>query len=106
MNTSTTLSPKQQQVLDFIRDHIELHGYPPTVRAIAAGCGISSTSVVAYYTRKLAAAGLIVRHFGVSRGIDLVDTVPVRIGAEIEAETLDGVPLGLVRFLAPAAKAA
>lgn len=106
MNTSTTLSDKQQEILDFIRDHLELHGYPPTVREVARHAGISSTSVVNYHTRKLAAAGLIVRHFGVSRGIDLVDTVPVRIGAEIEAETLDGVPLGLVRFLAPAAKAA
>jgi len=97
---------KTEQVLAFIRDYLEMHGYPPTVREIGRAVGISSTAAVTHHTKHLARAGLIIRHFGIPRGIDLVDTVPVRIGEEIEAETLDGVPIGRVRFLAPAAKAA
>jgi SOS-response transcriptional repressor LexA len=101
-----TISPKQQAILDYIRDHLELHGYPPTVREAGKHVGISSTSVVNYHLDALVRAGRISRAFGISRGIDLVDTVPVRIGDEVEAESLDGTPLGRVRFLAPAAKAA
>jgi repressor LexA len=44
-------------------------GYPPTIRDIAAGCGISSTSVVAYNLNKLEQAGYIRRHSDISRGI-------------------------------------
>ena len=47
-------------------------GYPPTIRDIAAGCGISSTSVVAYNLDKLAQAGYIRRHSDISRGIQFL----------------------------------
>ena len=100
------ITERQQKILDYIRDHLDLHGYPPTIREIGRHEGISSTSVVNYHLNKLVTAGRISRAFGISRGLDLVDTVPVRIGDEIEATNLDGVPIGRVRFLAPAAKAA
>jgi repressor LexA len=44
-------------------------GYPPTIRDIATGCGISSTSVVTYNLNKLEQAGYIHRHSDISRGI-------------------------------------
>lgn len=100
------LGETRAAVLVFLRDHLDRHGYPPTIREIGRATKISSTSVVNYHLNQLARAGLIVRHFGVSRGIYLVDTVPIRIGGEIEAETLDGVPLGRVRFVAPVVRAA
>ena len=34
--------------MDFIRRFLAVSGYPPSVRDIQTGCGISSTSVVAY----------------------------------------------------------
>lgn len=49
-------------VLCFIRDYrIKNHGLSPTLRAICAGLGLSSTSVASYYIRALMSAGLIGR---------------------------------------------
>lgn len=48
-------------------------GYPPSVRDIAKGCQISSTSVVAYNLARLEEAGYIHRHSDISRGIELLN---------------------------------
>lgn len=64
-----SLSPKQERIINFVTEFLNDKGYPPTIRDIAAGCGISSTSVVAYNLNKLAQAGYIHRHSDISRGI-------------------------------------
>ena len=63
------LSPKQERVINFVTEFLNDKGYPPTIRDIAAGCAISSTSVVAYNLKKLEQAGYIRRHGEISRGI-------------------------------------
>lgn len=68
----TTLSPRQQQILDFLKAFIEEHDYPPSIRDIQEGCGISSTSVVDYNLRKLEEKGFIRRDREISRGIELL----------------------------------
>jgi repressor LexA len=65
------LSPKQQNIIDFIRRFLADRGYPPTIRDIVVGCGISSTSVVNYNLNILEREGYIRRHHEVSRGIEL-----------------------------------
>ena len=67
------LSSKQQSILDFIHRFLVDRGYPPTVRDIVTGCGISSTSVVDYNLNILETGGYIRRHREVSRGIELLD---------------------------------
>jgi len=64
-----SLSPKQERIINFVTTFLYDKGYPPTIRDIAAGCGISSTSVVAYNLNKLEQAGYIRRHSDISRGI-------------------------------------
>jgi len=64
-----SLSPKQERIISFVTEFLRDKGYPPTIRDIAAGCGISSTSVVAYNLNKLEQAGYIRRHSDISRGI-------------------------------------
>jgi len=66
------LSAKQQGIIDFIHRFLVDNGYPPTVRDIQSGCGISSTSVVDYHLRILEKEGYIRRHPEVSRGIELL----------------------------------
>ena len=66
------LSPKQKRIANFIYRFWEDRGYPPTIRDIVAGCGISSTSVVNYNLNILEKKGYIRRHREVSRGIELV----------------------------------
>ena len=67
------LSQKQQQILEFLRHYLQEHSYPPSVRDIQQGCGISSTSVVDYNLRILQREGFLRRSPEVSRGIELLD---------------------------------
>jgi len=68
-----TLSSKQQHIIGFIRNFLVEQGYPPSIRDIVGGCGISSTSVVNYNLAVLEREGYIRRHRSVSRGIELID---------------------------------
>jgi len=68
-----TLSSKQQHIIGFIRNFLVEQGYPPSIRDILGGCGISSTSVVNYNLIVLEREGHIRRHHSVSRGIELID---------------------------------
>jgi len=67
-----SLSPKQERIINFVTEFLHDKGYPPTIRDIAAGCGISSTSVVAYNLDKLEQAGYIRRYSDISRGIQFL----------------------------------
>ncbi len=67
-------SDKQERILAFIGAFLEEHDYPPSIRDIQAGCGISSTSVVDYNLKALEAQNLIRRDREVSRAIQLVES--------------------------------
>ncbi len=71
-----TLSSKQQNIIDFVRRFLSDRRYPPTIRDIVIGCGISSTSVVDYNLDILEKGGYIRRHREVSRGIELLARSP------------------------------
>ncbi len=86
------LSAKQQRILDYIRDFIEEHDYPPSIRQIQKACDISSTSVVDYNLRILERQGHIRRDREVSRAIEVLHggrraprVVPVPIIGSIAA---------------------
>ena len=66
----TTLTRRQQQVLDFIRTHLEGHGYPPTLREIAAHLGINGTLGVSKHLDALERKNFLRRHGG-SRALSL-----------------------------------
>jgi repressor LexA len=63
------LSARQQRIFEFIRDFIDRHDYPPSIRQIQEACDISSTSVVDYNLRILEGKGFIRRDREVSRAI-------------------------------------
>ena len=65
------LSPKQQSILSFIDNFLAEKGYPPSLREIARGCHISSTSVVEYHLNILQREGYIRRDSEIARGIEL-----------------------------------
>ncbi len=67
------LSPKQRRILEFLRQFLQAHSYPPSVRDIQKGCDISSTSVVDYNLRALQREGYLRRSPEVSRGIELLE---------------------------------
>jgi len=67
------LSSRQRRILAFLRKFREEKDYPPTIRDIVKGCGISSTSVVDYNLKVLEREGHIRRDREVSRGIEVLD---------------------------------
>jgi repressor LexA len=67
------LSDRQRRIMAFIREYLEAHNYPPTIREIGQAVGISSTSVVKYNLERLQEKGLIERSEEVSRGLKLKD---------------------------------
>ena len=64
-----TLSPKQQQIYDYIISFSAEHGYPPSVREIGAYVGLKSPSTVHFHLKGLEAAGLINKAEGKTRSI-------------------------------------
>lgn len=80
------LSPKQQQIYDYIISFQAAHGYPPSVREIGEHVGLKSPSTVHFHLKGLEAAGLITKAEGKTRAI----TVSGGPGFHPVAEELDG----------------
>jgi len=78
-----SLTKRQREVLDFIRDKIEGRGYGPTVREIGEAFGIASPNGVMCHLKALEKKGLITREANRSRAIQLAP----------EAQTETGLPL-------------
>ncbi|MDP9381139.1 MAG: transcriptional repressor LexA [Chloroflexota bacterium] len=71
-----TLSPRQKEILRYIREFSAEHGRPPTVREIQKALEISSTSVVDYNLNQLVEKGELRRNRNISRGIELTEPAP------------------------------
>jgi len=70
---SPRLTARQQQILDWIRGHIEAHGMPPTRAEIATGLGFSTASSAEDHLQALARKGALELVPGASRGLRLKD---------------------------------
>lgn len=66
---------RQQQILDFIKQHIQTTGSAPTLREIADAIGVSSLATVHEHLATLVEKGLIKRKSGKVRAIDLIGAV-------------------------------
>jgi len=66
------LSQRQRQILQYIVQHTETQGYPPTVREIGEGVNLSSSSTVHAHLRALEQAGIIRRDPILTRAIRVV----------------------------------
>ena len=67
----TPLDRRQLRILAFIRDHTARNSFPPTVREIVKGCGLSSNSVAQYNLQVLEHRKYATRIPGAARGITL-----------------------------------
>jgi repressor LexA len=67
------LTARQQQILDWIRQHLEATGMPPTRAEIAAGLGFRTASSAEDHLRALARKGALKLLPGASRGMQLTD---------------------------------
>jgi repressor LexA len=65
------LTSRQQQVLDYITEHLDSHRYPPTLREIAHRLGVKGTVSAIHHLDALERKGYLRREPGSSRGIIL-----------------------------------
>ncbi|MDQ1273679.1 MAG: repressor LexA [Planctomycetota bacterium] len=59
--------------MTFLKEYFQESGYPPTVRELMDGMGLSSTNVVRKYLKILERKGYIKRQFHSPRAIEIVD---------------------------------
>jgi repressor LexA len=79
------LTPRQAEVLDLIRRHIEDTGYPPTRADIARELGFRSANAAEEHLKALARKGAIEIIPGTSRGIRLPDSPGLPVVGRVAA---------------------
>ena len=112
------LSPKQNRVLDFLKQSMAKNGYPPTVREICTGLNLSSPATVHVHLVNLEEKGYIKKGDSKNRAIELLveneyeekDIVDVPLlgkvtaGSPIEAIEMPDEFFSLPAYLIPAKK--
>jgi len=85
------LTPRQQEILDFIKEYAQDTGYPPTRSEIAEKMGFRSPNAAEEHLRALARKGAIEMLPGTSRGIRL--PAPEHSGLPIIGQVAAGSPI-------------
>lgn len=85
------LTKRQKEVLDYVTQYIELHGYAPSYREIAEAFHLGSVATVADHIETLVAKGLLKKGDNSARSLQLVDV------EDFEESNAVGLPiLGLI----------
>ena len=72
------LTKRQREILDYLDDFIQQHGYAPSLEEIGRRFGLSSLATVHKHLTNLQEKGFIRRAWNRSRSVELV---PTRVGA-------------------------
>lgn len=93
-------TPTQLRMLRFVDLWIEHHGYAPTTREIATGCGVRSTNAVIEIVLRLEKKGFLMREPNLARSLRMTEIgrAHARGGAQTSADAaiekeLSAVPL-------------
>ena len=79
------LTPRQQEILDFIRNSLEVLGAPPTRAEIATAFGFASPNAAEDHLKALARKGAINLEPGSARGIRLVEQLGLPLIGSVAA---------------------
>ena len=79
------LTPRQQEILDFIRHSIETLGAPPTRSEICTAFGFASPNAAEDHLKALARIGVINMAPGAARGIRLVEQLGLPLVGSVAA---------------------
>jgi len=86
---------RQRQILDYIKQYIQMSGSAPTLKEIANSLGVSSLATVHEHLLTLEAKGLIKRKTGKTRAIKLVE--------ENTSTAAEGVEVPILGYIAAGA---
>jgi repressor LexA len=90
------LTRRQQEILDFLRDHAEQLAHPPTLNELCAMLGLRSRGSLHKRVQALVAAGFLESMDGQHRGIRLVPEVSVDEGIPFLGTIAAGRPIEAV----------
>lgn len=81
-----------EKVLNFISEFTKKNSYPPSVREMCAGLGISSTATIVYHLKKLEEQGKLSREKSRNRAIE-VSGVSMLSGIPVVGKVAAGIPI-------------
>jgi repressor LexA len=81
------LTARQQEILQFLGQYVDDHGYPPTVREIGDAVGLASPSTVHAHLANLERVGLLRRDPTKPRALELVGRRPAAQPVPAESDT-------------------
>lgn len=87
------LTTTQRNVITYLRNFYDSHGFIPSMREIGTHVGLTSTSSVAYQLRQLQAKGHIRLHQGRHRVITLLPPVTPATSSEREEISTTPTPI-------------
>ena len=91
------LTTRQRQILTMIREWVDRHGYPPTMREIGAAVGLASPSSVAHQLKVLEEHGHLRRDARGSRAVALAvdkpDSYPDDVRVPLLGQIAAGTPI-------------
>ncbi|MBP2016811.1 repressor LexA [Symbiobacterium terraclitae] len=89
-----SLTERQRQILQFIKDEIRTKGYPPSVREIGEAIGLSSSSTVHGHMTRLEEKGYIRRDPTKPRAIEVLDGSTTKLQRTITVPVVGRVTAG------------
>lgn len=92
-HSKPTLTARQRQIYEFLKDKILNRGYGPTVREIGAEFGIRSPNGVMCHLKALERKGLITRESHMSRAIQLAESPQARMSLPLAGRIAAGSPV-------------
>lgn len=88
------LYKRQRQIVDFIAQYIQRHGYSPTLQEIASAIGVNSLATVHEHLQALQRKKILRRYEGSVRGIELVDRTFLKVRDNIDLPLLGFIAAG------------
>jgi repressor LexA len=92
----STLTARQREIYEFLREKIVSRGYGPTVREIALHFGIQSPNGVTCHLKALEKKGLISREAFISRSIQLTEPPSPQAALPLAGQLIAGQPLEMI----------
>lgn len=92
---ASKLTPRQREILEYIRAQIRERGYPPSVREIGQAIGLSSSSTVHGHLARLEEKGYLRRDPDKPRAIEVTDQRQLRQQRFIHVPLIGRVTAGL-----------
>lgn len=88
------LYKRQRQIIDFISQYTQKHGYSPTLREIADAMGLSSIATVHEHLRRLTLKGVIKKFKGSTRGYEIIEDKYQKLDQGIDLPILGFIAAG------------